>query len=967
MKVLSHTTRHHGTQLTNYAANQRLKALHNKLSHAKHKADKRTLAEDALAIYDSIGETRNHFVLNTMLKLCFDADQYSAATSTVWADIEHLHQTEHADRHKILYFVLIKSVSKCKAVSSAQCIAMLQRIAGCEYKLKLTAPFINALMLKCSDDGQSAGGLRLIFSLIQRADIADINDAHSTICKTELITLLARIGEVEVAEAVFASLRDAPKDNVCHGAMMSCFRRNGHPRKAIALYDSLALDDRDEVLHMLALKACINAHDELKGFEIMRNIEHTPSVKNVLIAFHSHFGDVESASKVFSSIHDAQRASVDMNAMMSCWISHDQPRRALSVYRQCAAQTDGVSDVLALKACKNTDDLMGGQRIIAGMKRQSKRPNIFAATMMIDFYGHFKDVVSARACFERIKQQTTASLNAMMGALVNNEASDECIALYHRHHALRDDISHVLGLRACQNSRRFEDGQHIIDAVSKDANHSIELVNTMIDFLGDAGDGQSAITLFALIPDAQRDRTSIGSAMNAMIKHELAADALALYDEYRDTARNDHISQGLALKACKLTSDEQRGRDIIASTPQSQIAWVVIDFHSHFGRVDAAMGVFDALPLQNCDTKTVNTMMSCLVSGHRCGDALEMYERFESVLDDTSRCLALKSCKQLGDWPRGKCIAADCAHGHGHSIELGTTLLDFHGHCGDLEAAWKVFCVMQEQHEAVCMETVNAMMTALCNNECHLRCIELFATHCDGADAQLSPDQVSLNIVFRACGQAKSLAFGRLWHSKLTRKQLSTTEVSPLLISLIWMYSECGELAQCDALFAAHRQSGDAYLWNSMLNAYGRNAEVGRMLELFAAMGATPNGKTYVVLFSALSHAGKVAEAQALWESIEGAAAMKYEREVVSALVDCLARNGRLQQARSLVWEFEARTGSRENEVMWMAVMSGCVKFGDSAVGEQVYNEIFMKRFKDNESYAASAARLMQNLKETCD
>ena len=53
--------------------------------------------------------------------------------------------------------------------------------------------------------------------------------------------------------------------------------------------------------------------------------------------------------------------------------------------------------------------------------------------------------------------------------------------------------------------------------------------------------------------------------------------------------------------------------------------------------------------------------------------------------------------------------------------------------------------------------------------------------------------------------------------------------------------------------------------------------------------------------------------------------------EVVAALVDCLARNGCLQQARS---------GSMDNEVMCMALMSGCVKFGATSWYRQIGNAV---------------------------
>ena len=974
--------------VTNYSGNLQIKALHRQLSDIKGTSQrcrhqKQSIAGEALSIYHRISERKNHFVINTTLKFCFDAGKYDDALR-IWEDIAYLHTSNHEDRHKILYYVLIKCITKSDLTTSDQCITILESINNCNYTLKLTAPFIKGLLSKCASNPSV---LNFICSLIDEGVIVDINDPHCVISKTELISHYGRIGDMGSAEIVFNSIPRDALDAICCSAMMSCFNRNHHPEKALSVYRNFGQNMNDEILHSLAIKSCIDMNDT-QHFEFGKSIHSDIPMKNdcitfknSLIEFYGHFRDPSSAMNIFHSITTNQISSLSLNAIMRALIRNNKDAQTLLVYHQNQDKSDQISHVLALKAFKNTNDFDGGQSVIESLQKRKEHLSVETVTTWIDFYGHFGVVDRARNLFDGMKatQRGTVTVNAMLKCLLNNGCFEECIELYSSQKNVVDDISQVMVIRAFQNSGQFKNGKSLIQNevnLQHLNNRSIELVNTVIDFYGDAKDIDVAMQIFHMISEHKRDVTSIGSMMNALIKNQKCSEALSLYEEYRNT-KSDDILHGLAISACKHSGDLERGKQIIDSNMNYQsieLITTAIDFYGTFSDIKSAKRLFMDSPMDIRNTAVVNTMMSCLVKNEQFQESVTLYFENESLLNDTTHSLALKSTKMLKDWETGKrIIRGDREHidlTRGRSTELLTSIIDFYGHCRDVESAQKIFDSIP--NASMTIEPINAMMNVYCINELNSKCITLFQSI--DTVYRMEPNLVSYSIAFKACAQCKLLSFGQYWHQKLAADETTKWMLreSSLQTVIMTMYGECGKLDVVDGIFEEIQQNEpvkygtDITLWNCWMNAHGKNGDVSGMTRIYNAMvetiGLDPDYRTFVVLFSNLSHSRNVSKAIEIWEEMRGSAEkFRWHQFVVSALIDGMARDGTLLQAYELIIEYENRSDENmnDNEVMWMALLSGCIQHNDKTLAQMIYNDIFCLRFKHKLSYFSTATTLV--------
>ncbi len=90
----------------------------------------------------------------------------------------------------------------------------------------------------------------------------------------------------------------------------------------------------------------------------------------------------------------------------------------------------------------------------------------------------------------------------------------------------------------------------------------------------------------------------------------------------------------------------------------------------------------------------------------------------------------------------------------------------------------------------------------------------------------------------------------------------------------------------------------------------------------------------------------------------------KYNKYTISAFIDCLSRNGYLDNAYQLLLEYENRCGIIQdpNDGQWMALLNGCKKHGNKIFGEKVYNEMEKRYGKKWKTHMASASTLLANI-----
>ena len=124
-------------------------------------------------------------------------------------------------------------------------------------------------------------------------------------------------------------------DIIAVGAMMKVFISHCHYAEALTLFDE-AGDLNNAITHTLAIKACKGCDDDthrIRGNMIIQNVENRYSddllLKNTMIDFYGHFGDIFSALRVFESIANDLKTTSNINAMMTALTENGDHDHAL--------------------------------------------------------------------------------------------------------------------------------------------------------------------------------------------------------------------------------------------------------------------------------------------------------------------------------------------------------------------------------------------------------------------------------------------------------------------------------------------------------------------------------------------------------------------------------------------------------------------------------------------------------------
>ena len=156
-------------------------------------------------------------------------------------------------------------------------------------------------------------------------------------------------------------------------------------------------------------------------------------------------------------------------------------------------------------------------------------------------------------------------------------------------------------------------------------------------------------------------------------------------------------------------------------------------------------------------------------------------------------------------------------------------------------------------------------------------------------------------------------------------------EEEVIAMHLISLYGKCGDLAACRQIFG-ERKWTQIEVWNAIIAAFGRNARFKDAKALFEAMqsediGIVPDRRVYISMLSACTHCGAVDEAMALWTNhIANDEQLAADPFVVTAVIDCLAKSGRLETAKHILFQFDSKYTelAADHESMWLSVLSAC-------------------------------------------
>eukprot|EP01083_Nonionella_stella_P124841 377224_1 len=250
--------------------------------------------------------------------------------------------------------------------------------------------------------------------------------------QNSIIDLYGQYGLIKEAQDVYNGM--TCRDSHTLGSMMNMYLNNSLFDDCLQMYSSNSHALYDDVTTILAIKACINCDDYKQGVQIHQSLVAAPNnqLKNVLICFYGHFGDVDTAVDILNSIND--KGHIDYGAMMKAYIDNGYNHKALILYNSILNSHDAKYDVckmLAVKACTNMNDFEQGNEIILAIHSLD---NVQLQNMLIDFYGHPKhcDVQNALKMFDSISddKKDIVSIRAMMSAFHASQLNTECLILF---------------------------------------------------------------------------------------------------------------------------------------------------------------------------------------------------------------------------------------------------------------------------------------------------------------------------------------------------------------------------------------------------------------------------------------------------------------------------------------------------------------------------------------------------------
>ncbi|KAL6873465.1 hypothetical protein ACP4OV_013547 [Aristida adscensionis] len=296
--------------------------------------------------------------------------------------------------------------------------------------------------------------------------------------------------------------------------------------------------------------------------------------------------------------------------------------------------------------------------------------------------------------------------------------------------------------------------------------------------------------------------------------------------------------------------------------------------------------------------------------------------------------LLLQECVNRRDARLGKRIHARMvATGFRCGEFITTKLLILYAKTGDLCAARKVFDGMPRRGAVAW----NAMISGCARGDAaaQARAVELFGAM---RAAGLAPDQFTFASALCACARLAALEHGRRVHAVAVKSDVGGNVFANS--ALVDMYLKCSSLEDALRAFAAAPER-NVTMWTAVISGHGQHGRAGEALALFDRMardGPRPNGVTFLAVLSACAHGGLVDEGLRRFSSMPSEHGLTPRGRHYAAVVDMLARAGRLRDAYELV---ENLPDCQDHAVVWGALLGACRKHG----GDVALLELAARRF----------------------
>eukprot|EP01083_Nonionella_stella_P141861 437846_1 len=496
-----------------------------------------------------------------------------------------------------------------------------------------------------------------------------------------------------------------------------------------------------EIKQWIQILQCILTNSQLKD---------DMNVYCLLIQSFGLCADINNAERTFDAVATHKINADIIRSLMTAYVNNKHHHKAISLYQKYAHLTHNeVTHLMLIKACQHSRNFDFAHEIISQkIDYVNGKHNMRLLNTLMHFYGECKDVDAAERVFESIPstQRNVIHTNCIMTCYLNNDLVLPCLTFYEQSN-VKDDVSHLLALKACAKYQKYNEGNRIIrehikfDNINKTQRHSIELLTTMIDFYEKCKDIESAIHVFQFIFHQQMiNDVCIGVMMKAYINNDRSDDALSLY---RQTSKR-HLQSPTstthlwALKACIILKEFEYGEQIIKNNRLNTYVYdardpdtlytlnTLIEFYGKIGDIPSAWRAFQSI----CDAQKQNIMSITVMMNAYCDNQMniECIELFKSWIshrhlrmNHISLATALKAAIHESALHFGEAMAEHfkdnkCIFNH---IDVQLNFICLYGKCHKLNLCDQIFeniKTNEAQKYGTDIRLWNAMLNAYARN-----------------------------------------------------------------------------------------------------------------------------------------------------------------------------------------------------------------------------------------------------------
>ncbi|KAK9733314.1 hypothetical protein RND81_04G059300 [Saponaria officinalis] len=454
----------------------------------------------------------------------------------------------------------------------------------------------------------------------------------------------------------------------------------------------------------------------------------------------------------------------------------------------------------------------------------------------------------------------------------------------------RDMVSWNTMISGYARARRMDDALDLFNHMSS---KDVITWNAMVTGFLQNGDVDNAIEWFKRMP--RRDASSLSALVSGLIRINEWEKANIML---RDCRECDYVGKGGLVQAYN----------------------TLIAGYGHKGRVDEARKLFDQIPYDGYENvgekvefkRNLVSWNAMIMAYVKVGDLASARELFDQMVerDTFSWNTMISGYVKASNMEKAAKLFFEMRNPDTVSWNM---MISGYAQIGNLKSALDFFGRTPKKSRF----SWNSMIAGCDTNGDYEGAIQLFIQM---QKEQVKPDRHTLSSILSVCTGLVALDLGRQIHQLVFKTLVADT---PIINSLVTMYSRCGAIADARGVFDDMGVVKDVITWNAMIGGYASHGYGMAALELFEAMKGLkvqPTFITFISVLNACSQTGLLNEARNYFSSMVSEFRINPRSEHYAALVDIVGRHGHLKEAIDLINNMP----HKPDKAIWGALLGAC-------------------------------------------